>query len=61
MKGKINKSIFRILIPALFLLILVSCYMAAGTVTTLNKNVLNAQATNLNELIGRFRIKDSHN
>lgn len=53
-KGKINKSILQILIPALFLLILVSCYMAAGTVTTLNKNVLNAQAENAVNRVDSF-------
>lgn len=53
-KGKINKSILRILIPALFLLIVVSCYMAAGTVTTLNKNVLAAQAENAVNRVDSF-------
>lgn len=53
-KGKINKSILQILIPALFLLILVSCYMAAGTVTTLNKNVLSAQAENAVNRVDSF-------
>lgn len=53
-KGKINKSILQILIPALLLLILVSCYMAAGTVTTLNKNVLSAQSENAVNRVDSF-------
>lgn len=41
---KINKSIVRILVPALLVLIIVSCIMAANTVSTSNRSVMEAQA-----------------
>lgn len=52
--AKITKRIFIILIPALFLLVGVSCYMAAGTVTNLNKSVLEAQAENAVNRVDSF-------
>lgn len=50
----INKSILRVLIPALILLIFVSCYMAASTITTLNEKVLDAQAANAVDNVDSF-------
>lgn len=44
--SEISISIFRVLVPALIILIGVSCYMAASTVSTLNKKVLDSQAAN---------------
>lgn len=43
---KINKSILVVLVPALIILILVSCFMAASTVTTLNRSVMVAETEN---------------
>lgn len=44
--GKINSSILRVLIPALILLIAISCIMAARSINELNNNVLEAQTNN---------------
>lgn len=56
--SQINRSILSILIPALVILIGVSCYMAASTVTTLNKKVLDSQATNaINNVDNFFKNK----
>lgn len=56
--AEINSSILRVLIPALVLLIVVSCYMAASTVTTLNKKSLDSQALNaINNVDNFFKNK----
>lgn len=51
---KINKSIMMVLIPALILLIVVSCIMAARSVNTLNDTVLQAQAANATNQVDNF-------
>lgn len=44
--GKINSSILSILIPALIVLIAISCIMAARSVNSLNQSVLDSQTDN---------------
>lgn len=56
--GKISSSIMRVLIPALVILIGVSCAMAANSVSRLNASVLEAQAGNaMNQVDSFFKNK----
>lgn len=52
--GKINKSILRVLIPALILLIVISCIMAARSINKLNNSVLKAQTNNAINIVESF-------
>lgn len=52
--GKINKSILRVLIPALILLIVISCIMAARSINELNNSVLKAQTNNAINIVESF-------
>lgn len=52
--GKINTSILRVLIPALILLIAISCIMAAQSINSLNSSVLEAQTDNAINRVSSF-------
>lgn len=55
---KINKSILVILVPALLILIIISCVMAANTVSNLNRSVMESQAnTAITRVSGFFNSK----
>lgn len=56
--GKINSSILRVLLPALVVLIAISCIMAARSINSLNQSVLEAQTNNaINRVTSFFENK----
>lgn len=55
---KINKNIIAMLVPSLVILIVISCYFAASTISQLNEQVLEIQANNaVNQVDNFFKNK----
>lgn len=52
--GKINRKLLMVLIPSLILLIAVSCFMAAETVSTLSQSITKNQTTNAVNTVDSF-------
>lgn len=59
-RGKTIRGILIFLIPSLFILIVVSCILAASTVSALNTNILESQSNDAgNQLDNFFTAKDT--
>lgn len=57
---KINKNIILMLAPSLIILIIISCYFAASTISKLNEQVLEIQANNaVNQVDNFFKNKET--